>query len=1052
MIAAPLMTDGVTTVAAADVDPFFAPRLFPVSIDCAPLKLRFAASEVLGEAVTIDVRIDFDKNDYAIINSPAWVKQPFSIIPNGDFVGYKCTITVPAFFGTTGTPPDPGSVVMPRYDLIPEVSLVKEPGGFGNIFFRYEQDGGVLHNFVGDIDDGKPPYVIPAGAVSSSITDVSYAFMIRDNGCSPILPSIPNNVKVIQAIKIEGDFIVDESICFKTGVVNSSGGGFAKQILMGSGAHIIVKPGVTLSITGVPISSCDILAQGITVEPGGKLILTGSTIADCRWAVEAQDRSSVSINGNNFVNNYIGFKATGTLSFAGPFPFAGNTFTSTQLKPKFAGMPENFRDIGLAGIVLNDCRDFNSWGGNTFSSLANGIIATNSNCNLDRLSMSSIGSTSALYNPRGYGIIFKGGNTAFLNLSKGGAGCGFSNIGADAIYVEKGAGTIENCNISNFGGSGIRWTTSQLRDKVIQGNTITQGTPKGVGINLSFCEPTPFQSYAFGSVARNTVSNIPFGIRSVEPSASSTELGWNFANNTVLTASTTFPSNTQGISYNLGQNGWLTDNTVTTTGGGSRNLILTRTTKPVVNINHLFCDGDISTVAIDLISNRGGQLECNEQNSQTTGVRVQNENGGMQIKGSNDLIGHNIGIEYGSAAIPTGATGIQNHNGNVFRNSSLGIGAKHWDPIVAIKDRYLVDQKEADLLLDPTRARTHMPASFSPDFWFRDLATPNLSYYCQTPPPGEPCEYEWTKTVVDNEWTPTLYPQSQVWIANYRVLVDLLEPNDASDCESYYANYVQNNQNTVRYQLAEIKVLRDQLFMLSATQTAELQAKTAAMYAGSADVANTQKQIYGGVDGLVSLLNTQSLTYRGQIDALEVMQSGLQDARRGKAAQIQFLNNAIAIESVIENNHKLINHIALSLLIEQREANGDELDQLKQIAKQCPLTGGDAVFEARGMLGDLIEIDDDLLCAPELNRQQQSKPIDLQVSALQPNPASGFIRLHKQTGKNYQITNQYGVVVAQGVLNSEYVETAAYASGIYFITISDTKSRPVTHRFVIIKE
>jgi hypothetical protein len=122
------------------------------------------------------------------------------------------------------------------------------------------------------------------------------------------------------------------------------------------------------------------------------------------------------------------------------------------------------------------------------------------------------------------------------------------------------------------------------------------------------------------------------------------------------------------------------------------------------------------------------------------------------------------------------------------------------------------------------------------------------------------------------------------------------------------------------------------------------------------------------------------------------------------------------------------------------------------IALQCPLTGGDGVFEARSMLGDLLEVDDEIVCQPELKLQVKELPITVSASAIQPNPASKFIRLFEQTGKNYLITNQYGSVVGEGILTSEYIETAAFASGIYTVTLWDANTRAVTHKFVIINE
>jgi hypothetical protein len=77
--------------------------------------------------------------------------------------------------------------------------------------------------------------------------------------------------------------------------------------------------------------------------------------------------------------------------------------------------------------------------------------------------------------------------------------------------------------------------------------------------------------------------------------------------------------------------------------------------------------------------------------------------------------------------------------------------------------------------------------------------------------------------------------------------------------------------------------------------------------------------------------------------------SGLQGAQLGIQQAFQ-TNLQLQATNVVEANHKQINHIRLSNRLAQRSSyTATQLDTIMTVARQCPLAGGNAVWEARGM-------------------------------------------------------------------------------------------------------
>ncbi|HOY14400.1 MAG TPA: M14 family zinc carboxypeptidase [Saprospiraceae bacterium] len=69
------------------------------------------------------------------------------------------------------------------------------------------------------------------------------------------------------------------------------------------------------------------------------------------------------------------------------------------------------------------------------------------------------------------------------------------------------------------------------------------------------------------------------------------------------------------------------------------------------------------------------------------------------------------------------------------------------------------------------------------------------------------------------------------------------------------------------------------------------------------------------------------------------------------------------------------------------------------------------------------------------------------VVKISPNPTSDFLKITSAKG-NYQIYNNIGQVVQKGVMNSEFLDVRSLFEGVYFITLVDEQTKPVSLKFI----
>ena len=191
------------------------------------------------------------------------------------------------------------------------------------------------------------------------------------------------------------------------------------------------------------------------------------------------------------------------------------------------------------------------------------------------------------------------------------------------------------------------------------------------------------------------------------------------------------------------------------------------------------------------------------------------------------------------------------------------------------------------------------------------------------------------------------------------------------------------------------------------------------------------------------------------------------DTINGNLATASSINNGINTTCTIEENRKTINMLRLTKLSFERDTtNGvgvqykfspSEVNQLRSIAYQKPLLGGNAVYDARIMLW--TEVQDTfsvaLFRAPihktELKKQSNFK--------LYPNPNTGTMTLdYNIEGTDLALFCIYdiaGRLIKQQTLNSQnntmLIDAQELKGGVYYYLIKQNNVNLKTEKLVIVK-
>jgi hypothetical protein len=181
------------------------------------------------------------------------------------------------------------------------------------------------------------------------------------------------------------------------------------------------------------------------------------------------------------------------------------------------------------------------------------------------------------------------------------------------------------------------------------------------------------------------------------------------------------------------------------------------------------------------------------------------------------------------------------------------------------------------------------------------------------------------------------------------------------------------------------------------------------------------------------------------------------------------LNNSVVPSNVMEENQQVFNTLYLAGLSDSNYVySQNEKDILYGIAEQCPLEGGNAVWQARALIWSIesypVEFTDACMSSEKRNMSiteevNSSSVKQINNFKLYPNPSKGEMTLEYNLNENetgvlslYDVT---GKSLEQIVLNSKFhkvvLNETALEAGVYYYNILVNNKPVQTQKLIIIK-
>jgi Secretion system C-terminal sorting domain len=728
----------------------------------------------------------------------------------------------------------------------------------------------------------------------------------------------------------------------------------------------------------------------------------------------------------------------------------GNTFSTVQaaINAPFPGMPEAVEARGYCGILVNDYNDFNVFAspGNSFSFLANGLILTNTTGNIANMfinDMNSIG--PAAYPFEGFGIRMGGkGKPSYMNINEFWHAMTFNNCktGIRADYYH---GDVENVTMTNVG-IGIDWTNSPGRLIRLDRNTITA---RLYGIRSFQNEPRPANSGILGNTIVVTTAGgglTPItGIEMQEPGlGSNLGGGWPVTKNSV-----TMNVGGRGILYRNGVSGVLDGNFVT-------NLSMPNSYTGILTEGDLFTNVSRNTItqssAIGLGAANGilsaagfnNTYQCNCIDNTHVGAQFYDLADFTNSVRGNNFNTHTTGLQLGNAGVGDIFIGRQNHTRNLWDLSQIPtgeFGGISWgSPADITKSLFLVPGAMG--------SSPEHPDVDPGTGWF--IPSSGSAFTC-----SNACVFPVTTNVptrVPETYVPSNLDYAivagtlsnnadMVWKGNYRLYRKLLRQPAMELYDTVFASFKTAQATLPCGKLAYIAEERAKLFTLSPSDQTTDDNYRSSLAQQAASLRTMDSLLQAGASVNMTAYNSlvqQKAT--NETDYATFLQSKV-TARQQQIQNLLTLNAGVGTSTVCVANHNLVNNIVLNLLAtDETEPSATNLTILEVIAAQCPIEGGDAVYEARAIVERLTgqTFDDAITCASgsrPSNGRDNSERIATSSIAFFPNPTSGLLQWTGTEGKivTIRIFDQLGVMVKEQNVENPQVDLSLLPNGLYFI-------------------
>jgi Secretion system C-terminal sorting domain len=889
------------------------------------------------------------------------------------------------------------------------------------------------------------------GQVPKSGEDLKIQFFgsVADGRNAPVNLSSYSGEK--QRLIVLGTLNVDEDLYLN---------GSIDFIRMGDNAKINIKSGKTLSLYNTSVEGCQSRWNSITAESGSSLYAWGTTVKDGGKAFSVNDGSNLSVVRCNFIDNYIGIHvpySNNMQSINGSI--GGNNFTGTGQLKQYGTAALQYA-LPYAGIHINRATGLSLFpvGGNhgyfnnTFNNLSTGILSEYGSNLFVRGSVFSNLSSSAYGS--GIGIVTTGYNN-MLDLQGLGK---YSNATFDNCYigisaVQSGNLKISESNMSNISYIGINNVLLSSGSYARIKNNYMWGIKKGI---RSFRSSVSDGEISYNTILAQANDGDIYNAHALDCSETSSSGAWIIKQNNFFTDNAV-----SSLRFNSGSNPTIKENAFQQLGYLSvfNGSYISGTYQPNLSCN--WVTGNTPPTSFN--GSRGmyiygasyGNISCNDVGYVSQPFDFTGMCDATQLKANSmgySLYGLNI--NYGSYI------GTQPHRGNLFNGPfSSGCGVNHGstDPTAVSQSNFTVHSLSTPYypftnsscpnngLFNVTSGSPFSCSSSNtcPNGVGPMLRQPNN----ETASEGDIMD-KLDETLIAGKLPQSDYSKELLWTGRRHLYRRLNENVALKSSDVRYSEYLVKQVGTSVAQFEDFERQFSDMIKTEASKTALIQYNNEKISAIMTDLAAFDTKL-GDVDmkdvKAMKALMDERRAYCDKMQTLglqsEKVHASVSVWKKAELEKLASINKRISTFNTLEDNQKQVNQIKIETTLTDATAlTASQIEALESVAGQCPLSGGDAVFEARSLLSMAKDVyyDDEKLCksqsqlVEDVTISKTKRPLSISGLSVSPNPANNVISVSFE-GK----TEDKGQVMIMNSVGKTLKVNTVNANQVYSIDVSD---------------
>ncbi len=846
---------------------------------------------------------------------------------------------------------------------------------------------------------------------------------------------------------------------------------------MSDGSAITVIGSKILDLKNSVMSSCDRLWDGITVQGNGTLKMDGTTIKDAKYAVYVPTNGKLIIKNSTFDMNYIGIHAPSTAThLLSNWSLQNNHFTCSN--PLLPNSSINFGAVPIAGGLAYAGIDATNGdlltigSSNTFSNMSYGIRLATSNANIRECRFFNIrkGVYTATFSGTGIYVTSSSGlvNTLFQRgLGKTLSNPTFDNCDLGIYTVFTNTDVAEN-GMANMV-QGIYTQTPTNRDYNVIDNEIAC-SDQGIYIfstplkfvmtgNHVVLTPNLTSTRRRGICAQNVTrtkpadsDNNPKGhifTNMVEHSGNSTGISISVCKylevlTNIITSNAPQTGNCIGISSRAGNSNYIIRNIVTGTGSALTNQD---------------CVGILEDISPEIT------LCCNEITGAYSNIRINGTCSSVNKVTANTINDAHYGLDY----LQNGKTGDQITRGNKWSGAAYEKMAIHRGGIIeAEQSIYRVGKLELPLWPTPNLVD---PSSD----WFLssnssiDEVCENLGGRCKSTQAFIGVDIDKEERLVTHGMGMVSHTEGSEWQSKWQLLDRIVDVPSVYAGSNILQNFRANIEQQAQGRLYAVQQGILGVQFLGMAEQEQLAGHYTAIYTAIRQIAV--------IDAALSLenpTNLAALTSQKQ-ELLAAMALSVQEANTILAVQGNSQSNILTtlltqnadinpLGQTCDMNQQVTNagfaQLCTGALTENSTAS---ITTLQNVAAQCPLDGGSAVYEARTILSGLgieQEYNDAVVCttniAPPVDGRNAKPTETVFTLSVVPVPFTDQITVYFSdpniANAQLRVFNMVGQLITEQPFNgggAQSIATEQWPSGMYLVVLENTFGKNIAQQKII---